>query len=100
MDEAEEKLRASMARFDPFLNQIARDVGYMLPRDLHITFNQIIFLNVRNDRPALQHLVRKEHGPDWLRLLSTSIQDVRQGLAASHYHLSEVERLETKMIEI
>ncbi|MBI4458347.1 hypothetical protein HY633_05270 [Candidatus Uhrbacteria bacterium] len=91
----------ALERAKPMIWLIEQVADFKQPRDKHIRWNQLVFLNLRKENPQLSHLTENSSGGrDYYRIFSDTIPHVRQGLTACYYHLENVENLERKIGEI
>lgn len=84
---------------NPLLNAIFRVVGYQLPRDKHLTFNQLQFLNLKRSNLSLGHLSQVGSAKDWYMRFDETVREVRVGLTACYYHVESVAKLEAILLE-
>jgi hypothetical protein len=95
----DKKLTDTFKSIDPLLNAIFHVVGYQLPRDKHLSFNQLQFLNLKRSNSGLGHLSKEGAAKDWYPHFEKTVREVRVGLTACYYHVESVAKLETALLE-
>lgn len=88
-------------RAQVFFSAMEAIAGFDLPRDTLERFRELHAAVTRDPRPGQLQRLSREGGSriDWFaRFISSTLGSVQEGIAASHYHLANVEDLETRMI--
>lgn len=90
-----------LERAKPLFYEIDINIGHTLPRSLKISFNQLFFLNLREDNPSLVHLPRGGgRYKDWFGRLRSKLREVEVGMNSCFYHAHNIEIIENKLVDI
>lgn len=79
---------------------VTQVAGAHLPQNIEMYFNQIIFLNLRKENIAFQHLNEEGERDRWFQKISNRVPDIRRTLRILRYHCENVRDLEQRIGEV